>query len=346
MRKRIQKAFILMFLLALSVTLVTPSGFCEPLKRVILIETMPVKAVLESTKWFKIQLTELGWVFEKNMDLLILTADGSREKAERELKAALAEVKADLVVSNATLASQVVANILRGTDIPQVFFTVGAPVKAGLIDKIGIATGRNITGKVKMLDPQVRLDIIAQLAKQSVDKSIIRFGYIYPTYPSSIGDLQKLRAIAETREDVQFKTFDLKYREVPAGTPVMLKEAIRGIQLLENQIDFWWESAGPLGETSDYTRTLLNYSSKPIIFGHRMESVKMGALVSFVVSLEANGRETAILADRILKGADAGTIPVTPPTAFHFGINLTTALNLNIPISPGLMELAGKNIFR
>ena len=337
-----------LFLICMAIMIL---GFADPcpgnnLKHIILIETMPVPAVLESTRWFNTQLEDMGYKNGKDIILTILKANGDRKKAETLLENALAKDLPDVVVTNATLASQAAAKVLKGRKIPMVFLTVGDPVGAGLISKIGVPTGTYITGKVKSLPSKIRIDIVHRLLSQIIKERPIRLGYIYPSYPSSVGDLRKLETASERSKEISFIPYQIKYRKVPSGLPAMIKDTITGIRALDGQVDFWWESAGPLGEVSEYTRTLLNHSSIPIVIGHKIESVKMGALLCINASFEANGRETALLVDAILKGTDPGDIPATPPTLFLLGINLTTALKLDVVFPPDIMEMAGKHIYK
>jgi putative ABC transport system substrate-binding protein len=309
---------------------------------ILLIETMPVAAVLESTHWFREGLKDLGYVEGENIKLTILNLDGDKKNASSRVDALLREIKPDLVVTNATLASQVAYKLLRGTQTPLLFFTVGAPVKAGLVDAVGVPSGQNITGKVKMLPSEIRLTIVSRLLSGRPSQRPLRFGYIYPSYPSSISDLKSL---SEQDSAHNFVSYMVESKKVPEGTQEMLSETIEGIKQLEDKADFWWESAGPLGEMPEYTEALLKYSDKPIVFGHRMDSVKQGALVSLVVSLEANGRETAQLADSILKGQPPGEITVSPVTTFNLGINLKTALDMGIVVPKDILELAKEYVY-
>ena len=338
----------LLFLTFLYITIfgVVTASLGDNIKRIILIETMPVAAVLESTRWFITQLEDMGYKAGKDISLTILKANGDRNKAESLLRNALDKSRPDVVVTNATLASQAAVKVLKGTQIPIVFFTVGDPVGAGLIKKIGVPSETRITGKVKSLPSKIRIDILHRLVGQLIPQRPIRLGYIYPSYPSSVGDLRKLEAASRGSKAVTFVPYQIKYRKVPSGLPAMIEDTIAAISTLDGQVDFWWESAGPLGEVAEYTRTLLDHSSLPIVIGHKMDSVKMGALACINASFEASGRETAMLVDAILKGTDPGGIPVTPPTAFTFGINLTTALKMKIVVPPDLMELAGKHIYK
>ena len=344
--RRTLRVFLFLAFLNITVFGFAASGSGNNVKRIIIIETMPVKGVLQSTRWFITQLEDMGYRDGNNIDLTILKANGDRKKAETLLRDALAKNRPDVVVTNATLASQAAAKILKGTKIPLVFFTVGDPVGAGLIKKIGVPTETYITGKVYTLPAKIRIDIIYRLLNQIIKERPIRLGYIYPSYPSSIGDLRKLEAASKGSKKVTFVPYQVKYRKVPSGLPAMIEDTIAGIAALNGQVDFWWESAGPLGEVSEYTQTLLDDSSIPIVIGNRMDSVKMGALACIRVSLEANGRETAMLVNAILKGQNPGTIPVTPPSTFNLGININTALKLNIVVPPDILQMAKGHVYR
>ncbi len=333
-------SFMLVVLVSIS------PGAAETIKRIIILETMPVPNVLEHTRWFVTQLKDMGYREGQNMNLTILKADGDRQKAKMLLKKSLARERPDIVVTNATLASQAAAKILQGTKIPLIFFTVSDPVGAGLIKKIGVPTGTNITGRVYTVDRTVKINMIMRLVGQTASKRPIRLGFIHSSYPSAVGDLRELQKIAAKREDVTIIPYRFAYRQFPEGMPAMIIDVQKGIAALKGKADFWIEPLGPLGEVREYTKTLSDYSSLPIVMGTKLDSVKMGALLSVTPAIEASGRETAMLADAILKGTDPGKIPVTPPASFQIGINLMTALKMKIVVPQELLELAGSNVYR
>jgi len=335
-----------LFCLAFLVFGVAAPSSAGKIKRIILMETMPVPVVQDHSRWFLTQLRSMGYKEGENMRLVLLQPNGDRGRAESLLKEALAGGDPDLVVTNATLASQTAVRLLKGTGIPILFMTVSDPVGAGLIRKVGVPTGTHITGKVHMISRETRINMVMGLIGDTVSGKPVRIGFVHSSYPSSVGDLRELSAFAKSRDDIRFVPFQVDYRKVPQGMPAMLKDAIQGIETIRDQVDFWWEPSGPLGEVGAYTKALLEHSSAPVVMGTKLESVKLGALLHLTPSIEASGRETAMLADAILKGADPGSIPATPPTAFELGINLTTALENKIVVPPDLLELAGEHIYR
>jgi putative tryptophan/tyrosine transport system substrate-binding protein len=72
----------------------------------------------------------------------------------------------------------------------------------------------------------------------------------------------------------------------------------------------------------------------PVIHALRAAAVE-GGLISYGVDLPNLFRQAAAYADRILKGADPGDLPIFLPTKFELVINLTTAkkLGLDVPLS-------------
>jgi len=119
----------LLILAALSGCLAAPAAAAK--KSILLLESMPIEILRESSRWFGIQLEELGYEIGGDLDLRILNANGDRRKAEELLEEALEKHRPDLVVTNATLAGQMAKERLRGSGIPQVFMNVAHPVAAG-----------------------------------------------------------------------------------------------------------------------------------------------------------------------------------------------------------------------
>jgi putative tryptophan/tyrosine transport system substrate-binding protein len=69
-----------------------------------------------------------------------------------------------------------------------------------------------------------------------------------------------------------------------------------------------------------------------------------GFLLTYAPVLSAIHRRAAVFADRILRGAKAGDLPIERPSKFVFALNLKTAKRMGLIVSPTLLSLADEVI--
>jgi len=84
-------------------------------------------------------------------------------------------------------------------------------------------------------------------------------------------------------------------------------------------------------------------SRLPSVYPQR-EYVDAGGLMSYGADLADSYRRVAYYVDRILKGAKAANLPVEQPTKFELVINLKTAKQIGVTISPNVLARADKVI--
>ena len=74
------------------------------------------------------------------------------------------------------------------------------------------------------------------------------------------------------------------------------------------------------------------------------EYVRDGGLVSYGPNLSDLFERAAIYADKILKGASPGDLPVEQPTKFELIFNLKTAKALGLTVSESFLQRADEVI--
>ena len=81
----------------------------------------------------------------------------------------------------------------------------------------------------------------------------------------------------------------------------------------------------------------------PAIYFNRVFA-EAGGLVSYGPNISEDYRRAAVYVDKILKGANPADLPIERPTKFELIINLKTAKELGLSVSPALLARADEVI--
>jgi putative ABC transport system substrate-binding protein len=218
--------------------------------------------------------------------------------------------------------------------LPIVFAAAGDPVTVGLVTSLA-RPGGNVTGSSNFV-PELVGKHLEQLT-QAVP-GVSRVAVLWQ--PGALGE--------RTATDM------LKGAEVAAralGVRLQIVE-VRGPADIDRAFsDMTRARAGALTALgsamfNSERRRLVDLAAKnrlPAVYPLR-EFVDAGGLMSYGPSLPDLFRRAATYADKILKGAKPGDLPVEQPTKFELIINLKTAKALGLTIPQSLLQRADELI--
>jgi putative ABC transport system substrate-binding protein len=264
-------------------------------------------------------LRELSWKEGENLISETLWAEGRLERLPKLMEDALAR-RVDLLVTYGTPAATAARNASK--TVPIVVMAMGDPVGTGLVESLA-RPGGNLTGLsgawdeafagkwLELLQETVpRLDTVAVLG-----------------HPQNALTRRVLEAINMLAPGRGLKIHVIEVRTGADIAPA-IEEARRHAQSLLVLSD-------PVTFTARRHLTSLAVKHRlPTVFPMR-EFVDDGGLMSYGSDSADLGRRAAEYADKVLRGAKPGELPIEQPTRFVLVVNLRTAraLRLHMPES-------------
>ncbi len=278
------------------------------------------------TAAFAARLRELGWIDGRTITIEYRWDEGRTER-DAEIAAEFILLKVDVIVASGFAA----ATLKQATTVIPIIFTLALdPVGAGLVTNLARPTG-NITG-------------ISSQGPDLASKRLQLLGEVVPA-------LRRLAIIV----DVGFPQAVLEMREVQAAAhtlglgvaPIEVRRAediAPALEALKDQVDALYVVVDALiAANRSRVITLSHRAGLPTIFNNR-GFVQAGGLMSYGPNFPDLFRRTAELADKILRGAKPGDIPVEQPTKFELVINVTAAKALDIKVPESFLALADEVI--
>ena len=266
---------------------------------------------------FKERLRELGWIEGKNVRFDYRWAEGD-DTRQPALAAELVALPVDLILTWGTAAT--VAAKRATTTIPVVMGSAGDPVKANIVSSLA-RPGGNVTGfSSQSLELEgKRLEIMRELLP-----SIARVAMLGNT-PNPYIDLamDSVEHLA-TAAGLKFDAVKIDSANgLGAGLDVV-REAHPDAVLVAAATAFF-----------PYRKAIVEFMADnrlPAIYGFP-EFAEAGGLISYSTNFDELFRQAAGYADRILRGASPGELPVQQAAIFRLLINLTAAkaLGLTVP---------------
>jgi putative ABC transport system substrate-binding protein len=278
---------------------------------------------------FKEKMTELGYVEGQNIVYDLQSTDFDMAVYKSILQGFVAD-EVDLIFVFPTEASQEAKAATQGTDIP-VVFSVANIEDTGLVDSLR-EPGGNITG-VRYPGPDIalkRLEIMHELAPQAT-RMWVPYQRGYPIVDSQLEVLHPAAAAA-----------GITLIEAPADNAAEVEAALQArAESGDIGMDAILIIPEPLGVTPEPFMVMARFAAEHRIpiGGAMMEVEGYGSLFDLGINHFNTGKQAASLADKILRGTPAGTIPVVSSESYLI-INYRLAQELGLTVPEDILSQA------
>lgn len=266
-------------------------------------------------------LRDLGLVEGNNITIHYRWADGRYERLPA-LAAELVGLKVKLIITQGTPAA--VAAKQATQTIPIVMAIVGSPVESGVV-KSYARPGANITGSSFFMDEvnAKRLELLKSL-NAGLTKAAFLLNVDNPAMKPVI------RAVEERARALKLELLTLSVRTL-ADVITALDSSRRLEALIVPEDGLFLANRGRIADLAARHRLAS--------IGFR-EYCEAGGLMAYGVDFPYIWRESAMLVDKILRGAKASELPIQQATRFELVVNLKAAKIPGVTVPPPLLARA------
>src|SRR5215471_17661249 len=262
--------------------------------------------------------------------LSLRSGPGDNDLAFQQRLRELVQIGVEAIVTNSG-DDPILAAMKATKTIPIIFETGSDPVARGFVASLAHPEG-NLTG-VSWMAHELggkRLELL----KEAVPK-LTRVGVLSgPDQRNYDVQMTEIKAAAQgfhlELQPVRMQKAD----DVEKAFSAMSNSNVRGFILLVNPA---------FGAFRDKILELAVKSRLPGMYSNQ-DYVNAGGLMTYAPDRIAAARRLAVYVDKILKGAKTTDLPVERPTKFEFVINLKTAKQIGLSISPNVLARADRVI--
>jgi putative ABC transport system substrate-binding protein len=278
---------------------------------------------------FIAEMTELGYTEGENIVYDVQEAGIDPAEAQRVLEQFVAD-EVDLIFAFATEGGVAAKAATEGTDIP-VVFAMAAVEGNGLVESVR-QPGGNVTG-VRFPGPEninKRFELLRGLVPQ-LKRLYVTYN---PEYPANHTALEVLRPATEAA--------GMTLVEVPVSSP---DEIAADLQARAGADDIGMDAIlilpDDISQSPAGTALIGEFATQhQVPIGGALPFwLDVGALFSYTTENTECGKLAAPLADKILKGTPAGTIPVVSPEQY-LRLNYGAAQALGLTVPDGMLSQA------
>jgi putative ABC transport system substrate-binding protein len=273
-------------------------------------------------------MRQLGWIDGQNITIEWRTAAGHPERYPAVAQE-LVKLPVDVVVTSST--STAIATRQATSRIP-IVVAGGDLFAAGALSFAH--PGGTVTGLMGVAGPEIngkRLQFLKEACPQ-----VSRVAVLFSNLPGYMEEAERM----EWKEDA--RTLGLTLAPVEVTAPDGFETAFASIQRARVRAMVLGGSPFFLA----HRQKIIEFAAKeslPAMYWERIFA-ESGGLMSYGPDLADVVRRAAIYVDKILKGANPGTLPIERPTKFELVINLKTAKALGLTIPPSVLARADQVI--
>lgn len=277
---------------------------------------------------FRGQLAKTGWTVGGNLQIDFQWGTGDAAWVYAATERALG-LSPDVLLANGDASVHSAMQLTKS--VPVIFIGSGDPVEDGLVQSLA-RPGGNVTG-FAVMEPSLGAKLLGMLKQIAprVSRVAVLLNPDNATHKRIVASLQAAAS-----------GFFVRIETAPARDRAEIEAAM---SRFGNEQDYG--VIVPSDPTTNSQRKLfVEFAARhrlPAIFALRA-AVADGGLMSYGVDIIELFRQSAIYADRILKGEKAGDLPVQLPTKFEMAVNMRTARALGLDIPSSLLVTADEVI--
>jgi putative tryptophan/tyrosine transport system substrate-binding protein len=276
-------------------------------------------------------LKDFGYVQGKNMSLDV-SAKANYDEL-RPLVKSYKEKKIDTIVTIGGTATGIAKEL--APDIPTVFIFGSDPVQAGFVKSIA-RPETNLTGLTTRTGPEIEGKRL-ELFREAVP-TMSRVSVLYNARGENPGHMANLEVLRRVGPGL-----GLKIQEKPIKAPGEVDDWLRSVSKETTDGIFVISSSMFRSLFGNIARVAMQ--KKLAVMGTvASNAIDDGTLLFYDSNRYRIGQRAAWYVDRILKGTKPQDLPVESPSYFELIINLKTAKQIGITISPNVLARADRVI--
>jgi len=228
------------------------------------------------------------------------------------------------VLAIATPTAQACAQVIK--EIPILITAVTDPVGAGLVSSLE-KPGANVTGMTDMSPVDRQVELI-----QEFIPGIKKLGIIYNS-----GEANSVSILGVLKKECAARGIEVEEATVTnaSGVTQAAKSLVGRAQAIyiptDNTVVSVFEAI-----------TKVSVENKLPLFAADVDSVARGAIAALAIDYYQMGRQTALMAERIFKGAKTSDMPVETLLDLKLYVNPANAEDMGIKVPDSVMKRADK----